>query len=161
MLTNLETQQSSLSPRKDSRGYSLLEVVAATFIMLLTFAGVSNGFLTFALQNRGSSQSGESINVAQTVLDRLRLLTVSTLPNGGNQQICNPDTNYTCVTYDSALEQAGSVIVTYCPNIIPSYCDVSQPTTRHILVDVLGNDGDGGIDVVFTAETVFTELRDL
>ena len=144
----------------DSRGSSLVEVMAASIILLLTLTGVSNAFLALALQNRSSENVGESINSVQLVLDRLRLQTVELLPNGGTQEICNPDINYACAPFEPALQQMGSVIVTYCPNVSPSYCDSSNPMTRHLQVDVLGNDGVGGTEVVFTAETVFTDLTE-
>ena len=142
------------------RGTTLVEVIAATAILVLTLAGVSNGFLAFTLNNRQSQQAGGSIAAARLVLDRLRLSDVATLPSAG-REICNPDTNFTCEAFSADLQQIDSVIVTYCPEISPSYCIAGEPSIRHIQVEVLGTEGDGDLDIVFTAETVFSTLRDL
>ncbi|WP_156820252.1 type II secretion system protein [Synechococcus sp. PCC 7336] len=161
MFSKAKFNQLYLQSQRARRGSSLVEVMVATVILLLALTGVSNGFMVFSLQNRKSELSGDAVASARQVLDRLRLATVENLPNGGDRQICNPDNNYVCVDFNANLQQQGSVIVTYCPNVNPSYCSASEPKTRHILIDVLDNNGNGGLDVVFSTETVFSDLRDL
>ena len=151
-------------PERFSRGQSLLEVIAATLILFIGVTGVSNGFLGFTLRNRRTELSTGAVSAARTVLDRLRLEDIATLPNGGTQQICNPADDYVCQAFNAGLIDVGSVVITFCPDFpddTTEYCDPSAPSRRHVLVEVYENDGEGGSEITFTAETVFSELRDL
>lgn len=147
-----------------SRGQSLLEVISATLILFVGVTGVSQGFLGFTLLNRKAELSTSTVSGARTVLDRLRLSDISTMPSGGTQEICNPSSNYACVAFDASLREAGSVVVTYCPDFTDNsleYCDPTVPSRRHLLVEVWENDGQGGEVVTFTTETVFSDLNEL
>ncbi|MGK7909940.1 MAG: hypothetical protein AB4050_00430 [Synechococcus sp.] len=146
-----------------SRGQSLLEVVAATLILFIGVTGASSGFLNFALQNRRTEQSTGAVSAARTVLDRLRLEDIATLPDGGDRQICNPADDYVCQAFSPGLIDVGSVVLTFCPDFANDleYCDPANPSLRHVLVEVYENDGEGGAEITFNAETVFSELREL
>ncbi len=155
----------TIPPRVANRnkGQSLLEVVAATLILFIGVTGVSSGFLSFTLRNRRTEQSTGAVSAARTVLDRLRLEEVATLPDGGDRQICNPANDYLCQAFNPALVDVGSVVLTFCPDFTNDleYCTPTNPSLRHVLVEVYENDGEGGAEITFTAETVFSELRDL
>ena len=165
-LSPWQAAPTKFSSHRITRGQSFLEVIAATLILFIGITGASNGFLAFTLRNRRTELNTGSIAAVRTVLDNLRLADVDAMPVGGVQQICNPnlDASYTCVPFDTALIQAGSVVVTYCPNRADNtieYCDPAVPTRRHIGIEVYETDGEGGTQVAFTTETVFAELRDL
>ncbi|MEM9568223.1 MAG: hypothetical protein AAF974_07935 [Cyanobacteria bacterium P01_E01_bin.34] len=146
-----------------NRGQSLLEVVFSTLILFIGVTGVSSGFLGFTLQNRKTELSTGAVSAARTVLDRLRLEDIATLPDGGDRQICNPADDYVCQNFNSALIDVGSVVLTFCPDFANDleYCTPTNSSLRHILVEVYENDGEGGAEITFSAETVFSELRDL
>ncbi|MEL7085060.1 MAG: hypothetical protein AAF268_02835 [Cyanobacteria bacterium P01_A01_bin.3] len=162
--SNQRSNLRTLFSQTTNRGQSLLEVVAATMILFIGVTGVSNGFLGFTLRNRRTEQTTGAVSGARTVLDRLRLQDVAALPDGGDRQICNPASDYTCQAFSPALIGIGSVVITFCPDFpddSTEYCDASVPSRRHVLVEVYDNDGAGGTEITFTAETVFSELRDL
>ena len=154
-----------INPRAShfSRGQSLLEVVISTLILFIGVTGASSGFLSFTLQNRKTELSTGSVSAARTVLDRLRLQEVATLPDGGDRQICNPADNYTCQAFSPGLIDVGSVVLTFCPDFANDleYCNPANPSLRHILVEVYENDGEGGAEITFSAETVLSELQEL
>ena len=165
-LTPWQAATNKFSSRRITRGQSLLEVIAATLILFIGVTGASNGFLAFTLRNRRTELNTNSTAAVRTVLDNLRLADVDAMPVGGAQQVCNPnlDASYTCVPFNAALIQAGSVVVTYCPNRADNtreYCDPAVPTRRHVGIEVYETDGEGGTQIAFSTETVFAELRDL
>ena len=154
----------AVSETLSSRGQSLVEVVTATLILFIGVTGASSGFLGLTLRNRQTELSTGSVSAARTVLDRLRLQDVATLPAGGTQTLCNPANDYVCQAFDAALVGEGTVVLTYCPDFPDNsteYCDPAIPTRRHILVQVWESDGEGGVEITFSTETVFSELRDL
>lgn len=148
---------------RSNKGQSLLEVVAATLILFIGVTGVSSGFLSFTLRNRRTELSTGAVSAARTVLDRLRLEDIAGLPDGGDRQICNPADDYLCQVFSPGLIDVGSVVLTFCPDFANDreYCTPTNPSLRHVLVEVYENDGEGGAEITFTAETVFSELRDL
>ena len=133
-----------LKKNLNQRGFSLVESVAGMVIMLVLLGGSTSGFLGLSKQNRQNQVRGDAIAAGRQVIDSLRLVETSTMPDNNNTQ--NQSIDIDGKTYN--------VLITYCPaGAAVDYC--TNPNRRHIQVDV-SYAGDN--EVYYTTETVFTEL---
>lgn len=119
-------------------GFTLVETlvtISVVAVALMALLALMSG--VFNLNQRADAQ-GQAVLLAQREFDRLKRITPSLLPTAGTQQ--------DSVTYAG---RAFTLRRTYCPSSV--YCTANQ---RGVQLDVLS-----GAAVLFSAQTVYTELR--
>ena len=120
-------------------GWTLIEAVVALFVLGIVLMGMVPGFLVYMDSNSRNELRSGAIQASRATLESLRLAEPSTLPASGSTQ------PQTVVVNDLQY----SVVTHFCQ--IPQLCD-SQTRLLTVEVSFEGN-------VVYDAETVFTELR--
>jgi type II secretory pathway pseudopilin PulG len=121
------------------RGSTFVEVVVAMFLLAILLAGAVPSFLTFTDLNTRNERRTGAVQAARVALEQHRLTQPSTMPSfgaTGPQQVSVGNRNY-------------DVWTRYC--VVSTLCNGNS---RHLVVEV---DQDG--EKLYTAETVFTELR--
>lgn len=119
-------------------GFTLIETlvtISVVTVALMALLALMSG--VFNVNQRADTQ-GQAIMLAQREFDRMKRITPSVLPATGTQE--------EAVTFNG---RPFMLRRTYCP--APVYCTANQ---RGVRVDVLA-----GATVMFSAETVYTELR--
>lgn len=125
--------------RRNSKGYTLVEVLVAMSILAIATAAATPAFVRQLHANTQSEIRAGAIAVAQDTLDALRSGSIQTLPSSGTDGPFDADGGKR--TYQVQRE--------YCA--ISAYCPSNN--TRHIKVHVSYHG-----TTVFTAETVLTRL---
>ncbi|MGK7907561.1 MAG: hypothetical protein AB4040_10085 [Synechococcus sp.] len=129
---------------RNQGGFSILESVAGMVIMLMLLGGSTSGFLGLTQKNRQNQVRGDAIAAGRQVIDALRLVNPTAMPDNNN-------TETQTINIDGKDYE---VLVTYCPaSAAVDFC--TNPSRRHIQVDVTYA---GDSRVYYTTETVFTEL---
>ena len=121
------------------RGSTFAEVLVSMLLLAILLAGAVPSFLTFTDLNTRNERRTGAVQAARIVLELHRLAQPSTMPSfgaTGPQQVSVGDRDY-------------DVWTRYC--VVDTLCDGNS---RHLVVEV---DQDG--EKLYTAETVFTELR--
>jgi prepilin-type N-terminal cleavage/methylation domain-containing protein len=121
------------------RGFSLAEALVALAIMGIAIVGVTPLFMTYLDANTLTEQRSGAVAAAQQILEGVRAQNPSSLPSSGASAAQS-------VMVGGRVYE---VTTRYCVNA--SFCDTAS---RHVVVEVTYR----GIRI-FTAETVFTQLR--
>jgi prepilin-type N-terminal cleavage/methylation domain-containing protein len=126
--------------KQNQRAFSLLEALIAIVIFGIASVGMAQAFITHMSFNTASERKTGALAAAQLVLDETRLVDPATLPSTG-----------TASRTVSAANRTYSVVTTYCPSNLSSYC---TSTTRGLRVEVNFNG-----QLQYKVETVFSQLR--
>lgn len=126
--------------KRDS-GFSLMEVLVAVAILSITTASLTSGFVNNSKMNTKSEIKTEAIQVAQMILDELRVNRMVSLGLTG------------MLTYDYEMgDRSYQIDVELCA--APQYCPpVTTPSTRHLTVNV-SYEGNH----IYEIQTVYTDL---
>lgn len=131
--------QKEQSRRNTEEGYTLMEVLVSLGLFTIISAGMVPSFVTYMKHNTNSQVKTEAIAVGQQILDRKRALEPSDMPTSG----------YDTPTTINVGKRSYEVKISYCTRSI--FCSTG---TRHLTAEVTYNN-----DLVYSTETVFTELR--
>lgn len=123
-----------------TRGFTLLEIMAAIAIFALVIASATTALNSYQTLNHRGEIRSEASQAAQSVIDEIRTLDITLLPESGSD-------DDKLVTMNSNRQY--TVTVSYCTDIIKCTSD----GVRQINVEVLYND-----EIVYTTEVVFTDL---
>lgn len=135
----MRTSEFTSSPSHES-GFSLIEVMAALFIVSLVSAFMATGFVAQLKYNQDAEIKSAAVSAAQTVLEELRTIDPATMPNSGSTA---PESiTVGRFTFD--------VTTSYCSNA--TYC--TSNAFRHVRVSVAQRG-----QVKYDVETVFSQLR--
>ena len=122
------------------RGFTLLEVLVALGMLALVSSAVAPAFLRYMQHNTRMELKSGAIQASQAVLDRLRLIDPSTLPDDGGDATRTVEVG----------ERDFGVDVSYCT--LAEYCPSSN--TRHIKVEVTYRG-----EKIYEVQTIYTKLR--
>ncbi len=128
----------------DQQGFTLVETMVSLVIFLAVLGGLLPVLVTSRISALENNIETGAIAVSQQILDRLRQVDVTTLPNAGS------------TTEVVQFEQTGNnyrATINYCQNA--AFCDANS---RHIQVSI-DLDGNPDPDPVYEVETVYTRFE--
>jgi len=123
----------------NSRGYTLVEALAAITILGIALAGLLPSFITYLDTNTLSEERTEAVAVAQEAMEALRQAEPGDLPETGNS----------AVELVTVGNRDYEVVERYC--VVDTLCGAD---TRHVIVEV-----SYGGQTIYSLESVFTQLR--
>jgi prepilin-type N-terminal cleavage/methylation domain-containing protein len=120
-------------------GFTLLEVMVSLLIFNIAALGIAQSFLVHLKRNTENERRGESVQVAQQVMDEIRVKDPTSLPHSGS------------TTQDVTLgHRTYEVTTTYCK--LSAYCTSNNIRSVSVEVSLEGN-------LQYAADTVFAQLR--
>lgn len=122
-----------------SAGFTLLECLVAMALLGIALAGLLPSFQSFMDANSFSEERSNAVAAAQSVMEALRQVDPSTLPNSGTS----------AVLAVAVGNHEYEVVTTYCGDV--SFC---SSAARHILLEV-----SFAGKTIYTVESVFTRLH--
>lgn len=127
--------------RRGEQGLTLVEAVVSLLIFFVALAGIVPVFLNYTISTINNERRTAAIAVSEQVLDGLRRIDVTTLPDNSSTPVTLSEIDYMGKTYTPT--------VTYCQN--PEFCG---DFSRHITLQVSHNGNE-----IYQAETVFTQFE--
>jgi prepilin-type N-terminal cleavage/methylation domain-containing protein len=122
----------------NEKGFTLLEALIAMAILAIVLAGLVTNFQAFLDANSASEEMSNALAAAQQVIEEMRHVEPSTLPESGTS----------AVEVVQVGDHEYEVVTHYC--LVADYCSAAS---RHIVIEV----GFAG-RTVYTIETVFSRL---
>ncbi|WP_299406842.1 type II secretion system protein [Acaryochloris sp. IP29b_bin.148] len=135
--------------KKSEQGLTLVEAVVSILIFFIALAGIVPISLNYSLAAIRNEQRTGAIAMSQQILDELRQVDASTLPDGNTTLTTLPSGE--SLTDVPLMGKEYSSQITYCQTSSASYCDANS---RHIKIEVL-RDGQS----IYEVETVYTKFE--
>ncbi|MCP3980224.1 MAG: type II secretion system protein [bacterium] len=123
----------------NERGFSLLEALVAMALLGIVMAGVAPSFLVYLNINTHNEERSAAVQAATLKMEDLRRANPASMPSSGSD----------AMELITVGERDFEIVSSYCTR--PTFCGND---TRHVAVEVSYGD-----KIVFTVESVFTQLR--
>ncbi|KAI9135009.1 prepilin-type N-terminal cleavage/methylation domain-containing protein [Acaryochloris sp. CCMEE 5410] len=140
------------SLRHREQGLTLVEAVVSILIFFIAIGGIVPISLNYSLAAIRNEQKTGAIAISQQIMDELRQVDASTLPDGNTTETTLPTgTSGASLADVSFMGKSYSSQITYCQTSSASYCDANS---RHIKIEVF-RDGQS----IYEVETVYTKFE--
>lgn len=140
------------SKNQSEKGLTLVEAVVSILIFFVALGGIVPISLNYSLAAIRNEQKTGAIAISQQILDELRQVDASTLPDGNTTATTlPPGTSGESLVHVPFMGKEYSSQITYCQTASASYCDANS---RHIKIEVF-RDGQS----IYEVETVYTKFE--